>query len=168
MVARYRRTRAYPASLRSTVDSLRAVMTGREAWLQTPPICSTGQARSMPWATRPMPRWCIRPHSCCEKDPVAGRRSRHGRLAPHGGVCVALPGHRALLFTGSASDAEVVATIARRGRTIVVGPPIDGAVVVIDIPDLDGPFARAVVATVVAELLALELWVRTDAQEIGR
>ena len=121
----------------------------------------------MPWATRPMPRWCIRPHYAARRTQVAGRRSRHGRLAPHGGV--ALPGHRALLFTGSASDAEVVATIARRGgQTIVVGPPIDGAVVVIDIPDLDGPFARAVVATVVAELLALELWARTDAQEIGR
>jgi glutamine---fructose-6-phosphate transaminase (isomerizing) len=158
-----------PASLRSTVDSLRAVMAGREAWL--------------PDAADLFHRAGAIDALGDEADAAlvhqAALMLREGPRLPavghdtadwlHTAVYVALPGHRALLFTGSASDAEVVATIARRGgQTIVVGPPIDGAVVMIDIPDLDGPLARAVVATVVAELLALELWVRTDAQEIGR
>ena len=60
---------------------------------------------------------------CCEKDPGC-RPSVTTRPTGSTAVYTALPGHRALLFTGSASDAEVVATIARRGgQTIVVGPP---------------------------------------------
>ena len=130
MVARYRRTRAYPASLRSTMDSLRAVMTGREAAIAPDAADhSTGQAHSMPWATRPMPRWCIRPHSCCEKDPgcrpsvttrpTGSTRRCMCRVARTCGRCSS---------PRSASDAEVVATIARRQSDgIVVGPPMTDA-----------------------------------------
>jgi glutamine---fructose-6-phosphate transaminase (isomerizing) len=86
----------------------------------------------------------------------------------HTGVYLALPGHRALLFSGAAADQEVVATIARRGgETIVVGDPVEGAALTIALPTgaSANPFERAIVGSVVAELLAAELWRRTSAEE---
>ena len=86
----------------------------------------------------------------------------------HTAVYLALPGHRALLFSGSAADAEVVDTIRRRGgETVVVGSPIDGAALTIELPLSEGPFERGIVASVVAELLSHELWARTTAEELG-
>ena len=87
----------------------------------------------------------------------------------HTAVYQALPGHRAMLFSGSASDADVVATIRRRGgETIVVGSSIDGAALTIALPPAAGPFDRAIVGSVVAELLSAELWSRTTADEVAR
>lgn len=86
----------------------------------------------------------------------------------HTAVYLALPGHRALLFSGADSDEEVVATIARRGgETIVVGDQVEGAAQTIALPlePDSGPVERAIVASVVAELLAAELWRRTSAEE---
>ena len=40
----------------------------------------------------------------------------------HTAVYLALPGHRALLFPGAAADAEVIATIERRGGIVVPMP----------------------------------------------
>ena len=75
---------------------------------------------------------------------------------------------RALLFSGSDMDAEVVATIRRRGgETIVIGSPVDGAALTIELPTAEGPLERAIVGSVVAELLSLELWRRTTATEIA-
>lgn len=73
----------------------------------------------------------------------------------HTAVYLALPGHRALLFPGAAADAEVIATIERRGGTVMSVP---GAA------DAD-PFRRTIVDSLTAELLAVELWRRTSAEE---
>jgi hypothetical protein len=86
----------------------------------------------------------------------------------HTAVYLAIPGHRALLFRGSPADAEVVDTISRRGgEAIVVGPAIPGAALTIDVPPLDGPASRAMVLSVITELLAVGLWDRTSADEIA-
>jgi glutamine---fructose-6-phosphate transaminase (isomerizing) len=88
----------------------------------------------------------------------------------HTAVYLALPGHRAVLFSRAATDEEVVSTIDRRGgETIVVGEPVAGAAQVIPLPIASeaGRFERAIVGSVVAELLAVELWRRTTAQEVG-
>jgi hypothetical protein len=74
------------------------------------------------------------------------------------------------LFSGAATDEEVVSTIDRRGgETIVVGEPVAGAAQVIPLPIASeaGRFERAIVGSVVAELLAVELWRRTTAEEVG-
>lgn len=76
----------------------------------------------------------------------------------HTGVYLALPGHRALLFPGAAADAEVLATIQRRGGEVVSVPP--GADTV-----ASGLIPRAIVDSVVAELLACELWRRASADD---
>jgi fructoselysine-6-P-deglycase FrlB-like protein len=86
----------------------------------------------------------------------------------HTGVYLAFPGHRALLFAGSAADREVVRTIrGRGGDTVVVGPRIDGATPSIAIETAGTGVGRAIVESVVAELLAAELWGRTEATDKG-
>jgi glutamine---fructose-6-phosphate transaminase (isomerizing) len=86
----------------------------------------------------------------------------------HTAVYLAFPGHRAILFPGAATDAPVVRTIADRGgETIVVGAdPIPGAAAHIPVPGAGHDrIARTIVASVVAEYLAVELWRRTTATE---
>ena len=57
----------------------------------------------------------------------------------HTAVYLALPGHRALLFPGAAADAEVIATIERRGGVVIRVPSAT--------PEAD-PFRRAIVESV--------------------
>ena len=71
----------------------------------------------------------------------------------HTGIYLALPGHRAVLFPGSAADGEVIATVERRG----------GRVVRVPAPPAADPLRRAITQSVMAELLAAELWQRTSA-----
>lgn len=86
----------------------------------------------------------------------------------HTGVYVAFPGHQAVLFAGSAADEEVVRTVARRGgETLVVGPPVDGSAQSVAFAPSTGVVERAIVQSVVAELLATELWRRTGASDKG-
>ena len=79
----------------------------------------------------------------------------------HTGVYLALPGHRVLLYPGAAGDGEVVATVERRGgETLVVdSAPADA--------DPNSRIRRALVDSVVAELVAASLWGRMDARDIG-
>ena len=89
----------------------------------------------------------------------------------HSGVYLAVPGHRAVIFVGSASDADVTATIVRRGGDVIaIGAEISGAILTIDTDrrDGDGPFERALLESLVADRLALELWDRTTATEATR
>ncbi|MGH2477012.1 MAG: SIS domain-containing protein [Candidatus Limnocylindrales bacterium] len=72
----------------------------------------------------------------------------------HTGVYLALPGHRAMLYPGDLNDDDVVATIDRRGGQVVQVTPADGS-----------PIVRALVESVVAELVAAELWRGADAYD---
>jgi fructoselysine-6-P-deglycase FrlB-like protein len=81
----------------------------------------------------------------------------------HTAVYRALPGHRALLFTGSPADAEVVDTIRRRGGEVVaVGSDLAGAAVSIASPPVD-PRHRTILESAVIDRLALDLWGRATA-----
>jgi fructoselysine-6-P-deglycase FrlB-like protein len=62
----------------------------------------------------------------------------------HTAVYLALPGHRAVLFPGSAADAEVIDTFRRRG----------GEVIVLDVEPM--------VASATVDRLSLELWRRAS------
>jgi fructoselysine-6-P-deglycase FrlB-like protein len=155
-------------ALARTTAALRAVMDGRDAWLPAATElfdCATAidvlaDATDMALAQqaalmlREAPRLAAVAHDTADWL--------------HTAVYLALPGHRALLYVGSAADAEVVATIRRRGgETVVVGSPIEGATLTIAAPPLDGPFERAIALSVVAELISLELWARTSAEELA-
>jgi glutamine---fructose-6-phosphate transaminase (isomerizing) len=81
----------------------------------------------------------------------------------HTGVYLAWPGHRAMLYPGSEADAEVKDTVGRRGGELVVVPgfePGQGSTPAVD------QVRRSIEASVVAELLAAELWVRATAERI--
>lgn len=77
----------------------------------------------------------------------------------HTAVYLAIPGHRVLLFPGAAADAEVIATVERRGGMVLSVPQVSAAGVTTDV------VRRAIVESVTVELLATELWRRTTAQE---
>ncbi len=69
------------------------------------------------------------------------------------------PGYRALLFTGSRYDPEVMVWAKERASTIVaVGRTIEGAALHIAVPD--DPLVAVLVEPMVAELAACELWRR--------
>lgn len=70
------------------------------------------------------------------------------------------PGYRALLFAGSRHDGDVVAWLRRRGGAFVaVGRAIEGAAVTVD-HAAHGSLAALLCETMVAELLAAEMWRR--------
>lgn len=71
------------------------------------------------------------------------------------------PGYRALLFTGSRYDTEVMTWARERACAIVaVGRTIEGAALHIAVPD--DPLVAVLVETMVAELAASELWRRLE------
>ena len=74
----------------------------------------------------------------------------------HVGVYLALPGHRLVLLPGSPVDDDVIATVERRGGAVIRLPEPSSR--------LD-PIARAIVASLAAELLAVELWARATAAD---
>ena len=84
----------------------------------------------------------------------------------HVGLYTLLPGGRALLLSGSPDDDEVVSTVSGRGgRTVVVGPAIEGVAVHVPLPDPapEDSLVRSLVEPVAIELVAAELWARTSA-----
>jgi fructoselysine-6-P-deglycase FrlB-like protein len=69
------------------------------------------------------------------------------------------PGYRALVLAGSAYEAEVMEWAAERRFTVVsVGGRLPGARLDIELPGADDPAVRPLVETLVAELVAAELW----------
>ena len=75
----------------------------------------------------------------------------------HTGVYLALPGHRVVLVPGAAADAEVIATVERRGgRAVRVEPSRD-----------EDPIRRALEESIVAEVVAAGLWSRAEAIDKG-
>jgi len=84
----------------------------------------------------------------------------------HTAIYLALPGHRVLLFSGSDADAPVIRTVAGRGgETVAIGATLDGAAQLIPVLAVGDATGRAIVSSVVAELLAAELWRRTGASD---
>jgi glutamine---fructose-6-phosphate transaminase (isomerizing) len=71
------------------------------------------------------------------------------------------PGYLLLLHSGSAYDDEVVGWRAERGFELIsIGRPVAGSTGAIDFPGSDDPVVAAIAGTVVAEVLAAELWRR--------
>jgi fructoselysine-6-P-deglycase FrlB-like protein len=69
------------------------------------------------------------------------------------------PGYRALLLSGSRYEGEVIEWATERSFSVVVaGGSLPGAALQIDLPGAEAPFVRPLVETLVAELIAAELW----------
>ncbi len=148
-----------PASLAPTVSGLATLIEGRDDWLpgmtealeRAPSIdvladaAVLGLAEQAALMLREAPRLPATAHDTGDWL--------------HTAVYVALPGHRALLFPGASADAEVIATIERRGGVVIRMPSAAAT------PEVD-PLSRAIVESVVGELLAAELWRETSAEDL--
>ncbi len=83
----------------------------------------------------------------------------------HTAVYLALPGHRAVLFTGSPADAEVIDTVRRRGGEVVaIGPAVVGSSLALEMAH-GSPVQRTVSESAVIDRIALELWDRVSSME---
>jgi glucosamine--fructose-6-phosphate aminotransferase (isomerizing) len=156
------------ASLRPTVEALRAVMDGSGAWLPAAADRLDGAAAIDVIGDAADAALVHQAALMLREAPRLPAVSHETGDWLHTGVYLGLPGHRALLFAGSEADDEVVGTIDRRGgETIVVGDEVPGAAqsMALPLPAGSGPFERAIVGSVVTELLAAELWRRTSAEE---
>ena len=84
----------------------------------------------------------------------------------HVGQYTALPGFRAILFSGTDYDGEVARVVGERGGELVaIGRPVDGAALGIGHRAADRMPATVMVETLVSDLIAAELWRRADASE---
>lgn len=84
----------------------------------------------------------------------------------HVGLYTAVPGFRAILFSGTDYDAEIARVVGERGgRLVAIGRAVDGASIGIGHDAADRLPASALVETLVTDLIAAELWRRADATE---
>ncbi len=76
------------------------------------------------------------------------------------------PGYRALLFTGSRFDGELMGWAKRRASTVLaVGGPLEGTAMRVPVPGADDELVALLVETGVAELVAAEWWRRLVAAD---
>lgn len=145
-----------PAALASTVSDLTTAIEGRDHWLADMSEALDGAPAIDVLADAGILGLAEQAALMLREAPRLRATARDTGDWLHTAVYLALPGHRALLFPGAAADAEVSATIERRGGTVIPVPSTSS--------DAD-PFHRAIVESVTAELLAAELWRRTSAQD---
>ena len=156
------------ASLRPTVPGLEAVMDSRGHWLDDAVSRLEGAAAIDVLGDAADGALVQQAALMLREAPRLPAEAHDTGDWLHTAVYLAFPGHRAILFPGAATDEEVVRTIADRGgQTIVVGvDPIPGTALHIPVPDFgDDRIARTIVASIVAEYLAVELWRRATATE---
>ena len=145
-----------PASLMPTVGRLATAIEGRDGWLPVQADAIDGASAIDVLADAPILGLAEQAALMLREAARLPATAHDTGDWLHTAVYLALPGHRALLFPGAAADAEVIATIERRGGVVI---PMPGAGAQ---PD---PFRRTIVESVTAELLATELWRRTSAEE---
>jgi fructoselysine-6-P-deglycase FrlB-like protein len=143
---------ASPDDLRASVETLAARIGGRSRWVEPMADAMDGAPSVDVLAETSLLGLAEQSALMFREAPRLSARAHETGEWLHTGVYLALPGHRAVLFEGSPADAEVVATIERRGGE--VGRFADPGT---------GPIPRAIVDSVVSELCAAELWRRADA-----
>lgn len=146
-----------PPSLAGTVSDLSTAIEGRDDWLPDISEALDGASAIDVLADAAMLGLAEQAALMLREAPRLPATAHDTGDWLHTAVYLALPGHRALLFPGAASDTEVIATIERRGGAVIRVPGADAA------PERD-PFRRAIVESVVGELIAAELWRRTSAE----
>jgi glutamine---fructose-6-phosphate transaminase (isomerizing) len=154
--------------LRVAVDALQATIEGRGAWLPVvadtfdgaPAIDVIGGAGELGVVSQAA--------LMLREGPRLPAQAHEAGDWLHTAIYLALPGHRALLFGGTPYDETLVGVIGGRGgETVVIGSPVAGSARSIPLALTTGadPIVRALVSSVIAELLAAELWSRTSATD---
>jgi fructoselysine-6-P-deglycase FrlB-like protein len=146
---------AGPDELRPIVDGLTAAVIDHGPWLERSADVLDGAASIDVLADASLLGLAEQAALMLREAPRLPARAYDTGDWLHTGVYLAFPGHRALLFPGAAADDEVSETVRRRGGEVLIVPRSGDAV-----PD---PIGRAIVDSIVAERLAVELWGRATA-----
>ena len=146
-------------ALRPAVDAAQAIIDGRESWIYD---LLTMIGDGPVYAMAPYERLSSALQSALmfrEAPRIAADGCETGDWLHVDLYLTKHPGYRALLFTGSRYDPEVMVWARERASSIVaVGRTVEGAALHIAVPD--DPLVAVLVETMVAELAACELWRR--------
>jgi fructoselysine-6-P-deglycase FrlB-like protein len=146
-------------ALRPAVEAAQALVDGRGAWLDEL-LAVVGDG----------PVYAIAPYERLSSALQSALMFREAPRIPADGCetgdwlhvdlyLTKFPPYRALLFTGSRYDPDVMTWARERGSSIIaVGRTTEGAVLHVPVPD--DPLVAVLVETMVAELAACELWRR--------
>jgi fructoselysine-6-P-deglycase FrlB-like protein len=149
------------ASLRPAVDALERLMTGSVAWLGPAADLLDGAETIHVVGDASRPGAAEQAALMLREGPRLAATAWDAGDWAHVGIYAALPGARMVLLSGTAYDRSLVETVrSRSGEVVVVGPPVDGAALVIPLPGADDPQVRTLVEVTVVELVAAELWSR--------
>ena len=153
--------------LRPVVDALAAVIASRDQWLLEAAGRLDGAAAIDVLAGAAQLGIAEQAALMLREGPRLSAAAHETSEWSHTAIYTAFPGHRLIVLTGSPADVATVRTVVGRGgEAISVGArAIDGVAQHIAIPSTADRYARAIVTSVVGELLAAELWRRTGAKE---
>jgi fructoselysine-6-P-deglycase FrlB-like protein len=146
-------------ALRPAAEAAQAVVDGRGAWLdELLALVGAGPV----YAIAPYERLSSALQSALmfrEAPRIAADGCETGDWLHVDLYLTKFPPYRALLFTGSRYDGEVMTWARERASSIIaVGRTTEGAVLHVPVPD--DPLVAVLVETMVAELAACELWRR--------
>jgi len=143
--------------VRPTVDALDSLLTTRTEWAPRLVEALDGAPSIDVLADAPLVGLAEQAALMLRECPRSPAHAWESADWLHTAVYLALPGHRVVLYPGAVADEEVVATVERRGGSVLRIPGAN--------PGGADPLARAVAESVVAEVVAAELWARTRASD---
>ncbi len=148
--------------LRRAADAVQSLIEGRRVWLDDLAALAD-EARGV-WVAAPAERIGTAEQSALmlrEGPRIVADACETGDWLHVDVYLTKRPSYLLLLHSGSAYDDEVVGWRTERGFDLIsIGRPVPGATGAIDFPGSDDPVVSAIAGTVVAELLAAELWRR--------
>jgi fructoselysine-6-P-deglycase FrlB-like protein len=148
--------------IRRAADAVQSVIEERRVWLDD--LAGLAEEARGVWVAAPAERIGTAEQSALmlrEGPRIVADACETGDW-PHVDVYLTKrPGYLLLLHSGSAYDQEVVGWRAERGFELIsIGEPVAGASGAIGFPGAEDPVVASIAGTVVAELLAAELWRR--------
>jgi fructoselysine-6-P-deglycase FrlB-like protein len=154
------------AELRPAADALVRLHASRAAWLG-PAVDRLAHAETL---------HVVAPASRLGSAEQAALMLREGPRLPavaweagdwaHVAIYTVLPGSWVVLLSGTPYDGSIARAAAERGAAVIaVGPAVDGAAVVVPLPDADDPLVRPFVEVSAVELLAAGLWAGATGRE---
>ena len=156
---------ATPDRIRRAADAVQSLIEGRAAWLAD--LAALAEAARGVWVSGPAERIGTAEQSALmlrEGPRIIADACETGDWLHVDVYLTKRPGYLLLLHAGSAFDADVAGWRRQRDFGLVtIGGEVIGADAAINHPSQDDPVVAAIAGTVVAELLAAELWRRSPA-----
>lgn len=156
-----------PADLRPAIPALRAIIAGSSSWLAAAADLLDGADTLHVVGDAARPGAPEQAALMFREGPRLPATAWDAGDWSHVAIYTALPGARMVLFSGTAYDRSLVEAVrSRSGEVVVIGPPVEGAALVVPLPGIEDELVRTLVEVTAVELLAAELWARAVAQEV--